>query len=371
MKKKLLFFHFDLKGGGAENVLVNLVNNLDKSKYDITVYALFGVGTNLYKLNEDIHFKCLFKKQFHGLPTLLRFIPSFLLHWLLIREKYDLEIAYLESSPTRIIGGNKNKKIKKIAWVHTTLTRVPKSYNSKREFIKCYKNFDKIVFLSSIARESFCELTDNYNWPVAIVRNYIDSERIVNMARLTNPVLQNDGKLKIIHFGRLTEIKGALRLVKILNKIYQDGVNNMHLYYLGTGSQQAQIESYVKQHNLCDIVTFLGYQDNPYAYLKMMDLNVCSSYAEGYSTAATEATILGIPTITTKCSGMKEIFEDGKYGLIVDNSDKALEEGLKLILKDSTLLHYYKEQVMKRISYFDSKMILKENESFIDSVINE
>lgn len=370
MKKKLLFFHFDLKGGGAENVLVNLVNNLDKTKYDITVYTLFGVGTNLKKIDKDIHFKCLFKRQFHGLPTLLRLFPSSMLHWLLIREEYDLEIAYLESSPTRIIGGNKNKNIKKIAWVHTSLNSIPKSYWSKRDFLACYKNFDRIVFLSSFAREAFFKLTNDDNWPAVIVRNYIDSEKINNLSRMNNPVLEDDGKIRIVHFGRLKEIKGALRLIKVLNNLRQRGIDNWHLYYLGIGSLQAQIEIYVNQHGIRDIVTFLGYQDNPYAYMKLMDLNVCASYAEGYSTAATEATILGIPTITTNCSGMKEIFEDGEYGMIVDNDDQALENGLRLLLTNPPILHHYKTQVTKRSPYFDSATILKENETFIDSVLN-
>lgn len=370
MKKKILFFHFDLKGGGAENVLVNLLNNLDKKKYDITLYTLFGVGVNLNKLNKDIHFKCLFKRQFRGLPRLLRFFSPSLLHKLLIREKYDLEIAYLETTPTRIVSGNNDKNTKKIAWVHTTLSHIPKSYNSKSEFISCYKNYDKIVFLSTTAKETFFKLTGIYNWSTAIVRNYIDSERIVNLTRSTSPILKNDGKLRIVHFGRLTEIKGALRLIKILNKIHQAGVNSWHLYYLGTGSEQTQIETYVKQHNLCEIVTLLGYQNNPYAYMKFMDLNVCASYVEGYSTAATEATILGIPTLTTNCSGMKEIFADGEYGMIVENDDQAIMNGLQSLLTNPDLLHYYKSQAKKRSLYFDSSRILKENESFIDSELN-
>ena len=371
MKKRLLFFHFDLKGGGAEKVLVNLVNNLDKSKYDITVYALFGVGANLEKLNSDVQFKCLFKKQFRGLPILLRLFSPSILHRLLIRDKYDLEIAYLETAPTRIVSGNNDKRTKKVAWIHTTLNHVTKTYNSKKEFIKCYEKFDKIVFLSSFARDVFCKLTDIYDWPTAIVRNYIDSELIINSAQLFTPLLKDDEKLKIVHFGRLIEIKGAMRLVKILNKLRNEGVDNWHLYYLGVGSQQTEIESFINLHKLTDSVTFLGYQNNPYVYLKLMDLNVCASYVEGYSTAATEATILGIPTITTECSGMKEIFEDGKYGMIVDNDDQALEDGLMSILSDPTLLQYYKKQACKRSPYFDSNVVLKENESFLDSVINE
>lgn len=367
MKKKLLFFHFDLKGGGAEKVLVNLVNNLDKNKYDITVQTLFGVGIYINELNKEIHFKCLFRKQFRGLSILLRLFSPSILHRLLIREKYDLEIAYLETPPTRIVSGGVTKKI---AWVHTTLNKIPNSYRSKKEFLTCYKNYDQIVFVSSDARDAFYKLTGKHDWPTAIIRNYIDTGNIIHLANKNVNSLQNDGKLKIVHLGRLTEIKGALRLVKILNKLRNEGVDNWHLYYLGVGLQQSDIEVFVNHHKLNNIVTFLGFQKNPYAYLKLMDLNVCASYFEGYSTAATEATILGIPTITTNCSGMKEIFEDGEYGMIVNNDDQALEEGLKRILLDSTLLQYYKTQAIKRSSYFDSKKILHENESFISSVIH-
>lgn len=365
MKKKLLFFHFDLKGGGAEKALVNLVNNLDKSEYDITVQTLFGVGIYLNELNKDIRFKCLFRRQFRGLSILLRLFSPSLLHRLLIREKYDLEIAYLETPPTRIVSGGATKKI---AWVHTTLNKIPQSYRSRNEFLTCYKNYDQIAFVSSDARDAFYNLTGIYDWPAVIIRNYIDTGNIINLAKENVSSLKNDGKLKIVHLGRLTEIKGALRLVTILNKLMEDGVDNWHLYYLGVGSQQADIEAFVNNHKLSNNVTFLGFKKNPYAYLKSMDLNVCASYYEGYSTAATEATILGIPTITTSCSGMKEIFEDGEYGLIVNNDDRALEEGLRKLLLDSSLLQYYKSQAIKRSSYFDSKKILHENESFLSSV---
>ena len=44
--KKILFLIHDLGHGGAEKVLVNLVNNMDRTKFDITVMALFGGGVN-------------------------------------------------------------------------------------------------------------------------------------------------------------------------------------------------------------------------------------------------------------------------------------------------------------------------------------
>lgn len=45
---KILFLIHDLGQGGAEKVLVNLVNNMDRSKFDISVTALFGGGAKVW-----------------------------------------------------------------------------------------------------------------------------------------------------------------------------------------------------------------------------------------------------------------------------------------------------------------------------------
>ena len=71
--------------------------------------------------------------------------------------------------------------------------------------------------------------------------------------------------------------------------------------------------------------------------MKKADLFICSSISEGYSTAVTEAMILGLPVLTTDCAGMNEILDDGKYGMIVPNSEQALEDGMRKILSDATL----------------------------------
>lgn len=63
---KILFLIHDLGQGGAEKVLVNLVNNLDRSKFDISVTALFGGGVNEQFLKSDIHFRAVFPKEVPG-----------------------------------------------------------------------------------------------------------------------------------------------------------------------------------------------------------------------------------------------------------------------------------------------------------------
>ena len=57
--KKILFLIHDLGQGGAEKVLVNLVNNMDRSKFDISVTVLFGGGVNEQFLAPDIHFRAV------------------------------------------------------------------------------------------------------------------------------------------------------------------------------------------------------------------------------------------------------------------------------------------------------------------------
>ena len=61
--KRILFFIPTLGGGGAEKVLVNLVNNLDNKKYDITVQTLFDIGINKKNLNSNINYKTIFKNK--------------------------------------------------------------------------------------------------------------------------------------------------------------------------------------------------------------------------------------------------------------------------------------------------------------------
>ena len=66
MKKKILFLIHDLGHGGAEKVLVNLVNNMDPAKFDIHVTALFGGGVNEQFLKPHIRYRAIYPRSFPG-----------------------------------------------------------------------------------------------------------------------------------------------------------------------------------------------------------------------------------------------------------------------------------------------------------------
>ena len=116
---KVLFFIHDLMHGGAEKVLVNLVNNMDSDKFDITVMTLFNEGVHIKNLNPNITYKYVFRKSFRGNSKLLSIFSPKLLHKLFIKDEYDIAVSYLEGSCTRIISGCNDDNVKKFAWVHT------------------------------------------------------------------------------------------------------------------------------------------------------------------------------------------------------------------------------------------------------------
>ncbi len=95
---------------------------------------------------------------------------------------------------------------------------------------------------------------------------------------------------------------------------------------------------------------------------------VCASYAEGYSTAVCEAVALGVPVITTECSGMREIFGENECGIICENSEDGLYNAMKKVLENPLLLEKFSEEEKKRSKDFSLQKRVKAIEDFLESV---
>lgn len=105
--------------------------------------------------------------------------------------------------------------------------------------------------------------------------------------------------------------------------------------------ERPDIEHIITDHGLTESVRLFVFQDNPFPYMKVTDLLVCSSNYEGFSTDITESVILCKPVVMTDCSGMREIFEESEYGLITENSVEAFCEGVTKLLTDTSLRANY------------------------------
>lgn len=367
--KKILFFIDTLGHGGAEKVMVNLVNNLDKDKYDITVMTIFDGGVNKKYLDKSIRYKYIFKKVFMGNVTLFKcFTPEFLYRHI-IKDKYDVLIAYLEGNTTRILSGCPHNETKKLAWIHVEMDEATRfhPYRSKKECIRCYKQFDRIVGVSENVIDSFKEHLGEWD-NLYVKYNTVETDYIRKCAKDDIEFEFDKKPLNMISVGRLIEQKSYKRLLSIHKRLISEG-ENVRLYIIGEGAQKNSLEEYIKNNNLSDSAFLLGFKDNPWKYVSKADLFVCSSLKEGFSTAVTESLIVGTPVVTTACSGMKEMLGESEYGLIVENNEDDLYGAIKHLIKDRSLLEHYCQRATERGQYFSTEKTVKEVEKLLDEVL--
>lgn len=359
---KILFMIHDLSVGGAEKVLVNLVNNLNREKFDITVISLFGGGVNEQFLRNDIRYKSIFKKTFRGNSKLMKLLTPRQLHNLFVREKYDIEVSYLEGPSARIISGCPDNSTKLVSWIHVeqhTKEIASGSFRSYEEAKQCYCKFHNIICVSEYVKNDFLNIYPDIK-NIEVLYNTNETADIIAKSKeaVTEDCFKNN-EIKLIGVGKIVPVKGFDKLARIHKRLKDIGYQ-IHTYVLGVGDDRKKIEAYLDANGISDSFTFLGYQTNPYKYVRKCDLFVCSSHSEGFSTAATEALIVGTPVVTTSVSGMEEMLgENNEYGVIVENNEDALYQGIKMLLDNQRLLDHYKKMAVERGKLFSTNHTVK------------
>lgn len=368
---KILFLIHDLGQGGAEKVLVNLVNNLDRNKFDISVTVLFGGGINEQFLARDIHFHAVFPKEVPGNSKLMKMLTPSQLHKLCVKEHYDIEISYLEGPSARVISGCDDPKTRLVCWVHSTFSTKKDaiaSFRSYSEANSCYSKFHRLVFVSNGTLAGFRKVFPNVD-KCCVLYNTIESGKILELAAMPIPEnLFTTGEIKLIAAGSLKPVKGFDRLIRIHARLRKDGYR-IHTYILGKGPDKEKLQRQAAEASVTDSFTFLGYDTNPYRYVAKCDLFVCSSHSEGFSTAATEAMIVGTPVCTVDVSGMKELLgENNEYGMVVENSEDGIYAGLKRMLTCPSLLEHYRREAKKRSALFCTESTVRAVEEMLENL---
>lgn len=362
---KILFFMDTLSEGGAEKVLRTLVNNMDQNKFRITVQTLEKVDPGKY-LASGIRYKAvnrcktsLGKRLFSYWIRLCAELKW--LYPLYIKDDYDIEVAYLECGPTKIMAGSTNKKALKLAWVHCDLQKKEEIAEQAEKLKRYYSAYDKVVCVSENVRDSFREMFGNS--PETVVLYNVNDETDIRKKSNAFEVPRAEGA-NLAAVGRLTNQKGFDRLIEACAFLKRDGCK-FHLRILGEGPERAKLEELIRQKQLEDNVELLGFQENPYPYIKAADVVVCSSRYEGLSTVVTESLILGKPIVSTPCTGMGELLGDCEYGLITDDSVDGIYEGIKRMLDDPGLRKRYAEAAKLRGKAFGKNEVLTRTEEFL------
>ena len=372
--KKILFIIPSLAGGGAEKVLVNMVKHLDRHKYDITVQCLFDVGVNKQYLASHVRYKYVFRKIIRGNIYLFKlFSPKFLFNHI-IKENYDIVVSYFQSPTTRIVAGCPNSGIKLIQWVHNEFQdrkKITSCYRSDAECIELQKRYDVNVYVANTVKDiylgTFPEL--RYGRENHVLYNVVESDVIRERSMDLMPEKAKVARKRtLVSVGRMVPQKSFDRLLRVVKRLKNEGFD-FEMLLLGTGELEEKLKKQSRELQVEDTVSFLGYQTNPYKYVRNADLFVCSSLHEGFCTAVTESLIVGTPVITTMCSGMEELLGlNQEYGIIVENNENALYEGIRRLLKDEAMLSAYTEKAAERGKQFSTEQAVTEIERLFDAL---
>lgn len=369
--KSVLFFIPTLGGGGAERVLVNLVNNLDKRKYKITVQTLFDVGVNKGMLTANVEYRYNFKRVIPGNTKLFKLFSPRFLYNVLIGKRYDIAISYLEGPTERIISGCPYSKTKLVNWVHGeqhNSKRAAYSYRSLKEAQNCLDRFQRTICVAETVKEDISNIFD-FKHPCCVLYNTNENEKIIELAKEAIPEnIYSRNSINIVSVGRLIEEKGFDRLIKVHKRLLREGFKH-HIYVIGTGKLEGCLKKQTEEMEVIDTFHFLGFHTNPYKFISKADMFICSSRREGFSTAVTEALFLGLPVVSTNCSGAHELLgRNNEYGIVTENSEEGVYNGLKQMLSNTELLNYYHKQAIIRSSKFSKLETVKAVENMFDTL---
>ena len=342
--KKIVFGITSMTIGGAERVLVDIVNKL-KDKYDITIFMLYGKGEFLNELDSKIKCISLYDKKYEDMGNLKKkTIPLYVLangkgiYNKYIKNKFDVEISFLEGPITRIFSNEGNAK--KIVWVHNDISKVfgdDKKASLKLNIDKnSYSKYDKIVFVSNDNKDSFNKIFNGLEEKEEIIYNYIDKSKIIEKSKLNVGQSYIDKNIpSILTVARLVEQKAIDRLIKVHKRLIQDGINHK-MYVIGDGPEKQNLEKQIKELNVEETFKLMGKRDNPYPYMKIADYFALLTYFEGYPMTVEEAKILNKNILITNTSA-KEVLKGYSKKIIFENNENAIYEGLKQVLQKNVI----------------------------------
>jgi len=348
-KTYILFVSPILVVGGTERVLINIMNSLPREEYKVELVLFDRSGRFTKNLKSDIVIYDL------NIPSITKGMPS------LLQKIYQLkpDIVFIGM-------GSLNVSVapfipifryllpstawfarqSSIASINNQFEKSPRVFNWLYRIF--YKNYNRVISQSNYMQN---DLIDNYSMPrdkSVVINNPIDIDKITILSEERSNFSFDREKINIISVGQLRPEKQQHLMLKALAKLDKEYI----LIFLGDGVEQDSLEALALELNIQDRVYFLGYQSNPYPYMREANLLLLSSKHEGFPNVVLEANLCGTPVVSFESpGGVVEIIEDGINGFLVSNQDVgSLSNGIEMVVEHQFDSNSIKEMIIQRYS---------------------
>lgn len=369
-KKKILFRIGSLREGGAERVLVNLLNHLNPQKYEIDL--LLNIKYGIYLKHVPSYVRLLHINSYSSSSSLkkainvlkMKFYTHFprYIYTYILSKKYDVEIGFNHLLVNEILA-SPNPKSKKILWLHTDIFErkiATPRYISKME------QFDKVVIIAENMRRDLVQKTNLPDSKIVKIYNALHKTDIQTQAQLSVILPFQNQNPVMTTVGSLSEVKGHSRLIKAHKKAIDKGFLH-NLVIVGEGVERKNLEKLIVELGVQNSVYLAGFQKNPYPFIAQAYFYVHSSFAEGFGNVLLEALYLGKPVLTTYIMSAHEILNQETYGKVVDNSSVGLENGIIDLLSHPELVASYAKSIRNAHFPFSLENSIQALEQMLDT----
>lgn len=369
-KIKILFRLRSLEMGGVPRVVLDLLRNLPKDKFDFTLMLNLYQGELVSEIPKDIKLIVIEKgreqmsknsfiqKTQLGLRRLKLEIydhfPS-ILYALKVKEDFDIEVSpgYAEFE---MVLNSPNKKSRKIGWFHTDV-----SYDTDKERvmkrINLMKKFDWMIFGAAQTRQVIEDLYGISYPKSSVIYNVIKLPEVRKKAE----EFQADFEVRptFVSIGRLHHRKGYAELMNIHKRLLDQ--NLLHsIAVIGGGNEMENLKNQAKELGVEKTFILLDSQKNPWPYVKSADYFVLPSKSESYPLTIGEVMGLHKPIISTNVGGIPEMIDDGKDGILVNFDQDEIFEAMKKFLTEPELVKKITEGTESADEKFDENRIYQQ-----------
>lgn len=318
-RKHIAIFVPSMRGGGAERVMLTLANNFAERGHRIDLVLAKAEGPYLTDISEKVRLVDL------NVPRVLRSLWPLMRY--LRRERPDAMLSALNYANVVAIVAWKLARVptRLVVSEHNTLTRRTKGSTNGltyRVMRWLYPKASKVVCVSKGIEEGMQLLIGMPSDKTVTIYNPIDIEKIRD--RMRDPVFHdwfsNKTAPVFLAAGRLTKQKDYPTLLRAFKHLRKR--RDARLIILGQGEEESHLKTLAAELGISEDVDFVGFQDNPFAWMARCNVYVMSSAWEGFGNVLVEAMCAGAAVVSTDCpSGPREILEDGRWGGLVPVGD--------------------------------------------------
>lgn len=385
--KNVLFVVDERCMGGVSILLMDMFKMMDTSNLDIDLLVLHDRGDMFNELPSNVHLmfggsyfsaidltlkEVIKSKSIKALYYKLKVIfdlKTGLIKKRIVKERkkllkkhYDYEIAFKDGF-TAIFTAYGDSDVK-YHWIQYNYGIANPNSKYDKLFNDALRRFDKIISVSDGIMKDFNNIY-HLEDKVEVIDNLIDVKRIKEKAKEKCDLELDKNKLNIICVGRIANgHKGYDRLVDVVKRLDDEGLfDEAILRIFGSGPDYDNLFNQIKDYGLDKKVLLMGRVDNPYKYFKNQDLFILPSRYEAFGLVIVEALSLGVPVLVTANDATSKIVSNNHNGLIVNNSNEGLYDGLKYLIKNRDILDNFKFNLVN-YNYDNDSIIKKLNDLF-------